>query len=233
MGTLYLIPTTLGETDLNNVLPLSNTNVIKELRHFIVENIRTARRFLKQVDKNIVIDDLHFYELNKHTDSQQIGNLLKPIYEGHSLGIISEAGCPAIADPGADVVALAQTKGIKVVPLVGPSSILLSIMASGFNGQNFAFCGYLPIDKKARTAKLKQIENRIFLENQTQIFIETPYRNNQIIKDIIENLKPNIKLCIASELTTDNEFIKTLSLSDWKKEDINLNKKTAIFLLYK
>ncbi|KGN79834.1 SAM-dependent methyltransferase [Porphyromonadaceae bacterium COT-184 OH4590] len=233
MGILYLIPTTLGETDINNVLPANNANVIKDLRYFIVENIRSARRFLKLVDKSIVIDDLHLYELNQHTPPESVADMLAPLYKGESVGIISEAGCPAIADPGADVVAIAQKQGVKVVPLVGPSSILLSLMASGFNGQNFAFCGYLPIDKKARVAKLKQIENRIFSENQTQIFIETPYRNNQLIQDMIETLRSTTLLCIASEVTTENESIKTLTIAEWKKIKPDINKRNTIFLIYK
>lgn len=233
MGILYLIPTTLGETDINNVLPANNANVIKDLRYFIVENIRSARRFLKLVDKSIVIDDLHLYELNQHTPPESVADMLAPLHKGESVGIISEAGCPAIADPGADVVAIAQKQGVKVVPLVGPSSILLSLMASGFNGQNFAFCGYLPIDKKARVAKLKQIENRIFSENQTQIFIETPYRNNQLIQDMIETLRSTTLLCIASEVTTENESIKTLTIAEWKKIKPDINKRNTIFLIYK
>lgn len=233
MGILYLIPTTLGETDINNVLPANNANVIKDLRYFIVENIRSARRFFKLVDKSIVIDDLHLYELNQHTPPESVADMLAPLHKGESVGIISEAGCPAIADPGADVVAIAQKQGVKVVPLVGPSSILLSLMASGFNGQNFAFCGYLPIDKKARVAKLKQIENRIFSENQTQIFIETPYRNNQLIQDMIETLRSTTLLCIASEVTTENESIKTLTIAEWKKIKPDINKRNTIFLIYK
>lgn len=233
MGTLYLIPATLGETDINNVLPQNNANVIKGLRHFIVENIRSARRFLKLVNKNIVIDDLHFYELNQHTATEDISDMFTPLYNGESVGIISEAGCPAIADPGADVVAIAQKRGIKVVPLVGPSSILLSLMASGFNGQNFAFVGYLPIDKKARAQKLKQLESKIYSEHQTQIFIETPYRNNQLIQDMVNTLRPSTLLCIASEVTTENESIKTMSIADWEKQKPNTNKQNAIFLIYK
>jgi 16S rRNA (cytidine1402-2'-O)-methyltransferase len=233
MKTLYLIPTTLGQGSLKNVLPDNNSLIISSLKYFIVENIRTARRFLKQVDKNIVIDDLHFYELNQHTDLLQINTFLEPLFQGFDVGIISEAGCPAIADPGADVVALAQKANIKVVPLVGPSSILLSLMASGFNGQSFVFNGYLPIEKAARAQKLKALERKIYAENQTQIFIETPYRNNNLLEDIFQNLNPNTKLCVACELTTENEFIKTSLISDWKKQKCDFNKKPAIFLIYK
>ena len=233
MTTLYLIPTTLGETDLNSVLPLGNFQIINELKYFIVENLRSARRFLKQVNRDINIDELTFFELNEHTDLLDLQPFIEPLLKGNDVSILSEAGCPCTADPGAAVVDLAHKKGIKIVPLVGPSSILLSLMASGFNGQNFAFNGYLPIDKKARINKLKALENRVFTENQTQIFIETPYRNNQLLQDIIENLKPQTKLCIACELTTANEFIKTAQLSDWKKNKTDFNKKPAIFLIGK
>jgi len=233
MSKLYLIPTTLGETDLNSVLPFGNLQIINNLKYFIVENLRSARRFLKQVNREINIDELTFFELNEHTNLLDLQQFIAPLLNGNDVGVLSEAGCPCTADPGAAVVEIAHKKGIKVVSLVGPSSILLSLMASGFNGQNFAFNGYLPIDKKARINKLKALENRVLTENQTQIFIETPYRNNQLLQDIIENLKPQTKLCIACELTTANEFIKTSQLSDWKKNKADFNKKPAIFLIGK
>lgn len=233
MGILYLIPNTLGQSNIDNVLPSYNISVAKNLRHFIVENVRSARRFLKMLDRDIVIGDLSFYELNRHTPPDRIAELLLPIYEGHSMGIISEAGCPAIADPGADVVAIAQRKNIRVVPLVGASSIILSLMASGFNGQSFAFVGYLPIDKKARIQRLKQLESRASSERQTQIFIETPYRNNQLVQDMVATLKPNTLLCIASELTTDTESVKTLPIAEWAKQQIDINKRNTIFLIYR
>ena len=233
MGILYLIPNTLGQSNIDNVLPSYNISVAKNLQHFIVENVRSARRFLKMLDRDIVIDDLSFYELNRHTPPDRIAELLLPIYEGHSMGIISEAGCPAIADPGADVVAIAQRKNIRVVPLVGASSIILSLMASGFNGQSFAFVGYLPIDKKARIQRLKQLESRASSERQTQIFIETPYRNNQLVQDIVATLKPDTLLCIASELTADTESVKTLPIAEWAKQQIDINKRNTIFLIYR
>lgn len=233
MGILYLIPNTLGQSNIDNVLPSYNISVAKNLRHFIVENVRSARRFLKMLDRDIVIDDLSFYELNRHTPPDRIAELLLPIYEGHSMGIISEAGCPAIADPGADVVAIAQRKNIRVVPLVGASSIILSLMASGFNGQSFAFVGYLPIDKKARIQRLKQLESRASSERQTQIFIETPYRNNQLVQDMVATLKPDTLLCIASELTADTESVKTLPIAEWAKKQIDINKRNTIFLIYR
>ena len=233
MGILSLIPNTLGQNNIDNVLPSYNISVAKNLRHFIVENVRSARRFLKMLDRDIVIDDLSFYELNRHTPPDRIAELLLPIYEGHSMGIISEAGCPAIADPGADVVAIAQRKNIRVVPLVGASSIILSLMASGFNGQSFAFVGYLPIDKKARIQRLKQLESRASSERQTQIFIETPYRNNQLVQDMVATLKPDTLLCIASELTADTESVKTLPIAEWAKQQIDINKRNTIFLIYR
>ena len=233
MGILYLIPNTLGQSNIDNVLPSYNISVAKNLRHFIVENVRSARRFLKMLDRDIVIGDLSFYELNRHTPPDRIAELLLPIYEGHSMGIISEAGCPAIADPGADVVAIAQRKNIRVVPLVGASSIILSLMASGFNGQSFAFVGYLPIDKKARIQRLKQLESRASSERQTQIFIETPYRNNKLVQDMVATLKPDTLLCIASELTTDTESVKTLPIAEWAKQQIDINKRNTIFLIYR
>ncbi|MDL2223601.1 SAM-dependent methyltransferase [Bacteroidales bacterium OttesenSCG-928-M11] len=230
---LYLIPVTLGDTPITQVLPTYNREVILTIRHFIVENIRTARRFLKQTDASINIDELTFFVLNKHTRAEELDQFLTPVLNGCSVGIISEAGCPAIADPGADVVGIAQRKGIKVIPLVGPSSILLSLMASGFNGQSFSFHGYLPIDPNERAKSLKLLEQRIYTENQTQLFIETPYRNGKMLDDIIKTCKPGTKLCIATDITLDTEYIKTKNISDWKKSLPDLNKRPTIFLLYK
>jgi 16S rRNA (cytidine1402-2'-O)-methyltransferase len=232
-ASLFLIPVTLGETEIAKVLPSYNREVILSIKHFIVENIRTARRFLKQTDSSIEIDDLTFYVLNKHTSQEELAGFLNPIQEGYSVGIISEAGCPAIADPGADIVAIAQQKNIRVVPLVGPSSILLALMASGFNGQNFAFHGYLPIDNDQRVKALKTLEQRIYSENQTQLFIETPYRNNKMMEDILKTYKPATKLCIAADITLETEFIKTKTVSDWKKATPELGKRPCIFALYK
>lgn len=232
-GSLYLIPVTLGETAIEKVLPAYNRDVINGIKHFIVENIRTARRFLKKTEPAIDIDSLTFYELNKHTDRNQIDTYLKPLDVGVNVGIISEAGCPAIADPGADIVAIAQSGNYDVVPLVGPSSILLSLMASGFNGQSFAFHGYLPIEASERVRKIKQLEQRIYNEHQTQLFIETPYRNLKLVEDIIRNCNSNTKMCIAMNITCDNEFIKTHSVKEWKNKLPDMNKKPCIFLLYK
>ncbi|NDV94863.1 SAM-dependent methyltransferase [Dysgonomonas sp. 521] len=232
-ASLYLIPVTLGETSIEQVLPPHNKEVILQIKHFIVENIRSARRFLKKVDNSIDIDGLTFYELNKHTKPEQIENYLNPMANGFHVGIISEAGCPAIADPGSDIVAIAQRKGYKVVPLVGPSSILLSLMASGFNGQSFAFHGYLPVDGAERIKKIKQLEHLIHQEHQTQIFIETPYRNQKLTEDIIKHCIPSTKLCIAMNITCENEYIRTLSVKQWGKQLPDMNKQLCIFLLYK
>lgn len=234
MGTLYLIPTVLSDTaPAAQVLPCGNAAIVAQIKVFIVENVRTARRFLKQLDKSTDIDALTFYELNRHTDPAQIDRYLQPIENGQDIGIISEAGCPAIADPGADVVALAQRRGIKVVPLVGPSSILLSLMASGFNGQSFAFHGYLPIDKNDRAQRIKLLEKRIYTEQQTQIFIETPYRNKQMINDLCKNLQPQTKLCIACDITGATENIRTKTVSEWRKSIPEIGKVPCIFLIYK
>ncbi len=230
---LYLIPVTLGETPVEQVLPGYNTRIITQLRYFIVENVRTARRFLKQCNKDIDIDSLTFYELNQHTDRQHISDYLKPIREGESVGVISEAGCPAVADPGADVVAIAQSEGIKVVPLVGPSSMLMSVMASGFNGQSFAFHGYLPIDANERIKKLKQLETRAYAEDQTQLFIETPYRNQKLVEDILQHCRPQTRLCIAMNISCNDEYIVTKSIKAWKGKLPDMHKKPCVFLIYK
>lgn len=232
-AALYLLPVTLGNTPLDRVLPQHNIEIIKGIRHFIVEDIRSARRFLRQADPQFDIDGSQFFELNKHTSVNDIAGYLTPLSQGHPMGVISEAGCPAVADPGADVVAIAQRKGMKVVPLVGPSSIILSVMASGFNGQSFAFHGYLPIKPDERAKKLKQLEQRIYNDNETQIFIETPYRNGKMIEEIIKNCRPQTKLCIAANLTCDDEFARTRTIKDWRGNIPELSKIPCIFLLYK
>lgn len=240
---LYLIPVTLGDTPIHQVLPAYNHDIIIEIRHFIVENIRSARRFLKKVDAAIDIDTLTFYELNQHTNPKEIYSYLTPLLaEKVPMGIISEAGCPAVADPGADVVAIAQRKGLKVVPLVGPSSIIMSVMASGFNGQSFAFHGYLPIEEGQRVAKVKQLEARSYAEDQTQLFIETPYRNVKMMNTLLQALRPQTQVCIASNITCQDENIRTHSVSEWKRLLKGLNDEQlqrfvprvpSIFLVYK
>jgi 16S rRNA (cytidine1402-2'-O)-methyltransferase len=232
-ASLYLIPVTLGETEVSRVIPSYNVDIIRTVKYFIVENIRSARRFLKQAIPEIDIDSLTFFALNKHTASSELSDFLKPAEEGFSVGVISEAGCPAIADPGADIVAIAQKKNIRVEPLVGPSSILLALMASGFNGQNFAFNGYLPVNNEQRIRTLKLLEQRIYSENQTQIFIETPYRNDSMLNDILKTCRPQTRLCIAIDITLPTEWIKTGSIIEWKKRPTpSLAKRPCIFALY-
>ena len=232
-AALYLSPVPLSDSDLSQVLPPVNVALVSEIKHFIVENVRSARRFLKKCDSRIDIDGLTFYELNRHTDPRDVDGYIAPLVAGHAMGVISEAGCPAVADPGADVVALAQRKGLKVRPLVGPSSILMGLMGSGFNGQSFAFLGYLPIDPGERSRKLKEMECRIMREHQTQIFIETPYRNNQLLAELAKTLPRQLKLCVASDLTGNREKIITRGVKEWGKTSIDLNKVPTIFLLYK
>lgn len=230
---LYLIPVTLGDTPLCNVLPQYNSEIIAGIRHFIVEDVRSARRFLRKVDPQFDIDASQFFELNKHTAPEDVAGFLRPLHDGKPMGVISEAGCPAVADPGADVVAIAQRKGLKVVPLVGPSSIILSVMASGFNGQSFAFNGYLPVKPDERVKRLRQLEQRIYNEEQTQIFIETPYRNGKMVEDILATCRPQTKLCIAANLTCEGEYVRTRTVKEWKGRVPELSKIPCIFLLYK
>lgn len=230
---LYLIPNLLGDTPVEQVLPPYNHEIIMGIRHFIVEDVRTARRFLKLVDRSIDIDQLTFYTLNKHTNPEEVASMLRPLEEGSSMGVISEAGCPAVADPGADVVAIAQRKGLQVIPLVGPSSIILAVMGSGFNGQSFAFNGYLPIEPEERIKVLKKLEQRAYTENQTQLFIETPYRNAKMMADILKACRPQTHLCIAAGLTTKDEYIRTRTVKEWNGKLPQLEKTPCIFLIYK
>lgn len=231
--TVYLIPVPLSDTGHERVLPPYNKQVVTSLRYFIVENLRSARRFLKSVDRDIDIEKLSFAELNVHTPPEQMEQLLQPAAVGHDMGIISEAGCPAVADPGADAVRIAQRKGYNVCPLVGPSSIIMGLMGSGFNGQNFAFCGYLPIEQNARAEKMRQLQSLVLRHNQTQIFIETPYRNNRLIAELCRTLPGNMLLCVASDITGNNQNITTKPLSQWARDSYNYDKIPSIFLLYK
>jgi 16S rRNA (cytidine1402-2'-O)-methyltransferase len=232
-AVLYLIPVLLGDTSVERVIPEFNKRIVSELKFFIVENIRSARRFMKKCDPGIDIDSLTFYELNKHTNKKDIEGYLAPMKSGNSMGVISEAGCPAIADPGAEVVAIAQKKGYKVVPLVGPSSLLMAVMASGFNGQSFAFHGYLPIDSSKRVSKIKYLEMQSYKDDQTQLFIETPYRNQKLAEDIIENCKPHTQLCIAMNISCDDECIVTKSVKSWKGNLPDMQKTPTVFLIYR
>lgn len=231
---LYLIPVTLGDTSHDNVLPSYNAHVVGQIRHFVVEEIRTARRFLRRMDREFPIDDCTFYEMGKHADVSRFSEYLAPIAKGHPVGVISEAGCPAVADPGADVVSLAQKRGIRVVPLVGPSSMILSVMASGLGGQSFAFNGYLPVQDADRAKRLKQLESRAWAEGQTQLFIETPYRNRKMFDTMCASLRPDTRMCIAAGITTPDEWIRTQTIRDWKRTGMpDLGKIPAIFLIGK
>lgn len=232
-GTLYLIPVNISDAPLESVIPMGNLSIVRQLKCLIVENVRTARRFLKRWDKSFDIDSITFHELNGHTDLTHVGEWLEPLRRGESVGIMSEAGCPAVADPGAVVVDKAQREGYKVVPLVGPSSILLSLMASGFNGQGFAFNGYLPIEKGARVQAIRDLESESRRKNRTEIFIETPYRNNGMVSFLAENLRSDTMLCVASDVTDpERESIKSMPARLWKNCTENYDKRPAIFLIY-
>ncbi len=233
MAKLFLIPVTLGDSEISSVIPQDHREIILSISYFIVENIRTARRFLKKVDPTIDIDSLQFFELNKHTNKNELSSFLKPIKDGNDVGLMSEAGCPGIADPGADVVRIAHQRGIHSVPLVGPSSILLAMMASGMNGQNFAFNGYLPIQKAEKMKEIQRLESRIYSENQSQVFIEAPYRNKALLEDFVNSCKNQTMLCIACDLTLETEFIQTKSISNWKNKLPDIQKRPAIFILGK
>ncbi len=228
-GPVYLIPSLLDENGLHTIPPYI-IEAIKKCQVFFVENERTSRRFLKQLWKEIVIDDYEWFPIHK-TEEQAIQSFKQKIKEGKTIGIISEAGCPGVADPGQMLVAVAQEMNMEVVPLVGPNSILLALMASGMNGQQFRFCGYLPIENSLRLQAIKDMENESRKKNCTQIFIETPYRNNQLTELILKTGHATTRLCIAADITGKTEWIKTKTIADWKKENINIHKRPAIFLM--
>lgn len=232
-GSLYLIPCTLGDNNPLEVLPITVKQTIERLNIFIVENEKTARRFIKRIYPEKSQPSLQFFILNKHTEITDLPSFLNPCLKGKHVGLLSEAGCPGIADPGADVVKIAHQKNIKVIPLVGPSSILLALMSSGMNGQSFAFNGYLPIDKNERKNELKRLERLSFEKKQSQIFIETPYRNNKMLEDITNTLAGNTNICVACDITLSSEFIKTKTVSDWKKNMVDLHKRPTIFIIHK
>lgn len=232
-GKLYLIPTTLGDNNPLEVLPLTVKETIDKLDTFIVENEKSARRFIKKIAPNKKQASLKLFLLNKHTDPTDLPGFIENCTLGLNVGLLSEAGCPAIADPGADIVAIAHQKNIQVIPLVGPSSIILALMGSGMNGQSFAFNGYLPIDKNARKSELLRLEKVSFQQNQSQLFIETPYRNNAMLEDICKSLNDNTLVCIACDLTLETEFIKTKTVRDWKKNSADLHKRPALFIIHK
>ena len=232
-GKLYLIPTTLGEMNPDDVLPQTVKRAIDFIDDYIVENEKTARKFIKSIHPEKVQNSLRISSLNKRTEVAEYNAMIAPCLTGLNVGLMSEAGCPGVADPGAVIVKIAHEKGIQVVPLVGPSSILLAMMGSGMNGQSFAFNGYLPIDKSDKKAALKNFENLSSTKNQSQIFIETPYRNNKLLEDLLQILQPNTDLCIATDITLPTEYIKTFRVADWKKIKVDLHNRPTIFILHK
>ena len=230
---LYMIPVPISDGPLQDIMPTGNFEIIKEIHYFIVENVRTGRRFLKKTDPGIDISRITFYELNGHTDENVISTYLEPLRNGEAIGVMSEAGCPGVADPGASVVRIAQQESLKVIPLVGPSSILLSLMASGLNGQRFSFNGYLPVELKEREKAIKDLETQSRRWDMTQIFIETPYRNNKMMESLVKNLGGETLLCVASDVTSQkNERIVTKPVKRWKSDGFNLEKTPTIFLFY-
>jgi 16S rRNA (cytidine1402-2'-O)-methyltransferase len=231
-GTLYLIPSLLGESPVKNVVPDYNVEIIRRINYFIVEEVRTARRFLKKTSPALSIDDLQFLIFNEHTSPENLSSFLEPLKNGHDTGLLSEAGLPCIADPGAGIIRIAHEANIRICPLVGPSSLLLALMASGFNGQNFSFIGYLPIDKNGRASKLKEMERNIYSMDQTQIFIEAPYRNIQVFQAVLETCREGTLLCVATELTTSAESIIVRTIGSWKGKHPDIDKKPTVFLLY-
>ena len=231
-GKLYLIPTTLGDCDPNDVLPLSISRVINFIDDFIVENEKTGRKSIKTTNPDKIQATLHIKILNKHTEKSEHLTMIQPCFEGKNVGLLSEAGCPGIADPGAVIAKLAHEKGIQVVPLVGPSSIFLALMASGMNGQNFAFNGYIPIDKSEKRSALRALEKISLDKNQSQIFMETPYRNNKMLEDILASLQPHTMLCLATDITLPTEYIKTYTVAQWKKITIDLHNRPCIFIVH-
>ena len=232
-GNLYLIPCTLGETPPLEVLPLLVKKAVEEIDYYVVEHEKNARRFIKSISPRKSQPDLQFKLINKYTDESEIPDMLAPCHEGLDVGVISDAGCPGIADPGAAVVEEAHKQGIKVVPLVGPSSILMAMMASGFNGQNFAFNGYLPFDKRERLKEIKRLERLSEEYNQSQLFIETPYRNNQLLESILSTVQGNTRICVACDISLPDEFILTLTADEWKQKKVDLNKRPTLFIIHK
>jgi len=230
-GNLYLIPTRLGDNPPLEVLPMSIKRILEQVDHYIVENEKTARRFIKKVSPSKSQAVLKITILNKFTNPEDLHGFLAPAREGIDIGLLSEAGAPAIADPGADIVAIAHEEHIRVIPLVGPSSILMALMSSGMNGQSFAFNGYLPIDKAERHQAIKQLEKRSKDLEQSQAFIETPYRNTKLFSALLNSLSPHTKLCVATDITLPTEYIKTYPVSKWKQEQIDLHKRPTIFII--
>ncbi len=227
---LYLLPTPIADIDPATALPAANLKLIGMLRHYVVENIRTARRFLRRCSKDIDIDALSFVELNEHTRGN-VAEMLAPLRRGESIGVMSEAGCPGIADPGADLVAAAHSEGMRVVPLCGPSSIVMSLMASGFNGQNFTFHGYLPVDDAGLQRKLRELERASQSGGGAQIFIETPYRNRRMLSVAAETLRPATMICVATDITSPDEKISVMPAEQWRRTQIEIPKKPTVFIV--
>lgn len=232
-GTLFLIPTTISTDNPTQALPMGLLEIVDELEEFIVENIRTTRRFLRSIGYSKDFDNISYHLINKHSDSFEMDKALRSLQNGKKVGLFSESGMPCVADPGAAVVRQAHLAGIKVKPLSGPSSILMALSASGFNGQNFAFNGYLPIDAGKRKNIIRKLEQRVYQEDQTQIFIEAPYRNNALFDALVSSCQSGTWICVASEITTGAEFIQSKTVKAWKKSKPNLHKKNTVFLLYK
>lgn len=229
-GKIYLIPSEMGEQGYEMLFPDMNRTIICSVDWYIVENVRTVRRFIKKICPEKDIEKTHFFEINKHAPNEQVDEMMRPLLDGHDMGIVSEAGMPCIADPGNLVVAKAHQKGIRVIPLVGPNSIIMALIASGFNGQNFAFHGYVPI-KDERKKKILQMESVSLSTGQTQIFMETPYRNQQLFTELTSILRPTTRLCIATDITLPTEDIKTRTIAEWKKQVPEIQKRPSIFLL--
>lgn len=229
MGKVYLIPCPIGEGDIQNIIPVGNVDCVRNIKYFIVESVRSARRFLKKIDREINIDELTFFELNKHTQHSNVESFLDPADDGNDIGIISDAGCPGVADPGSAVVALAHERNLHVVPLIGPSSILLALMASGMNGQKFTFHGYLPKERTQRVKKIKLLEREA--KYGAQIFMETPFRNQHLMDDLLKNCSPKSNLCVAVDISSSKEHIRTMRIEKWKSSKIDLHKRPCIFIL--
>ncbi|SFF72811.1 16S rRNA (cytidine1402-2'-O)-methyltransferase [Salegentibacter agarivorans] len=232
-GKLYLIPTTMGAANPTQVLPIQVKEIMENLDIFIAENEKTARRHIKQLVPEKQQSTLKFFHLNKFTEASEIPSFLNDCKEGKNIGLLSEAGCPGVADPGAEIVKIAHNEGIQVIPLVGPSSILLAMMGSGMNGQRFTFNGYLPIDKRERKKEIKDLERFSIEKQEAQIFIETPYRNNKLLEDLLQLLNPTTRLCVACDLTLPTEYIVTKPVSEWSKTKTDLHKRPAIFIFQK
>ncbi len=232
-GTIYMIPVTLGGEVIEDVIPTNVQTIATGLRCFIVENVKSARRFLRKIDREFPIDDCQFFEINRNSDTSQVYRFLKPALDGQDIGVMSDAGCPGVADPGAIIMTVAHEKNLRVKPLVGPSSILLTLMGSGFNGQDFAFSGYLPKDRKARVRMLKDFEADAYRSGKTHLFMDTPFRNMNVLEDLLNELADTTMICIASNLTLPSENIRTMSAKDWREHAYDLAKKPTMFAIGK